>query len=131
MRETRREFLASAAVLGSCLAVGERLLGAQSAQTKAQEQRQNMPKPQQPVNGPPGQDQDDTQGANPQSAKKAQLLQNEKEFRAGVERLYELSGELREEVQKTPTTDVLSLRMYKKTEEIEKLAKQLKGKAKG
>jgi hypothetical protein len=27
--------------------------------------------------------------------------------------------------------NVLSVRMYKKTEEIEKLAKQLKGKAKG
>jgi hypothetical protein len=63
--------------------------------------------------------------------KKLQLAQNEKEFREGVERLYQLSGELRDEVQKTPTTAVLSVRMYKKTEEIEKLAKHLKAKAKG
>ena len=57
--------------------------------------------------------------------------QNEKEFRDGVERLYTLTGELRDEVQNTPTAEVLSVRMYKKTEEIEKLAKLLKGKAKG
>jgi len=72
--------------------------------------------------------------SNPQAAaaaKRAQLQQNEKEFREGVERLYQLTGELREEVQKTVTTDVLSMRMVKKTEEIEKLAKVLKAKAKG
>ena len=72
--------------------------------------------------------------ANPQAAaaaKRARLQQNEKEFREGVDRLYQLTGELREEVQKTPTTDVLSMRMVKKTEEIEKLAKVLKAKAKG
>jgi hypothetical protein len=64
------------------------------------------------------------------SAKKAALVQNEREFRSGVERLYQLSSELRDEVQKTSTSEVLSVRMYKKTEEIEKLAKQLKVKVK-
>jgi hypothetical protein len=34
-------------------------------------------------------------------------------------------------VKKTMTTEVLSIRMYKRTEEIERLAKQLKGKARG
>ncbi len=72
--------------------------------------------------------------ANPQATaatKRATLRQNEKEFREGVERLYQLTGELREEVQKTTTTEVLSVRMVKKTEEIEKLAKLLKNRAKG
>jgi hypothetical protein len=72
--------------------------------------------------------------ANPQAAaaaKRAMLQQNEKEFREGVERLYQLTSELHEEVQKTPTTDVLSVRMVKKTEQIEKLAKMLKNRAKG
>jgi hypothetical protein len=64
-------------------------------------------------------------------ARRARLQQNEKEFRDGVERLYQLTSELREEVQKTTTTDVLSIRMVKKTEEIEKLAKILKARAKG
>jgi hypothetical protein len=63
---------------------------------------------------------------DPQVAKRALLPANEKEFRAGVERLYQLTGELRDEVRKTLTTDVMSVRMYKKTEEIEKLAKQLR-----
>ncbi len=65
------------------------------------------------------------------AAKRAILLRDEKEFREGVERLYQLAGDLRDEVQKTMTKDVLSLRMVKKTEEIEKLAKTLKTKAKG
>lgn len=65
------------------------------------------------------------------AAKRARLVQNEKEFREGVERLYQLASDLRDELQKTMTTDVLSVRMVKKTEEIEKLAKLLKSKAKG
>jgi hypothetical protein len=63
--------------------------------------------------------------------KAAMLLQNEKEFRVGVEQLSVLVNELKEEVEKTATTDVLSVRMYKKAQEIEKLAKQIKNKAKG
>ena len=62
-------------------------------------------------------------------ARKEALLQNEREFRTGVERLFQLSSELREEVQKTATREVLSVGMYKKAEAIEKLAKQLKTKA--
>src|SRR6267143_6821368 len=72
--------------------------------------------------------------ANPQAAaaaKRAVLQQNEKEFREGVERLYQLTSELHEEVQKTATTEVLSISMVKKTEQIEKLAKMLKSRAKG
>jgi hypothetical protein len=85
---------------------------------------------------PPPSAQDDADKKNPpardpHAARKARLAQNEKEFREEVERLYELSGELRDEVQKTPPSGVLSVSMYKKTEEIEKLAKRLKNKAKG
>ena len=72
--------------------------------------------------------------SNPQAtaaAKRAWLQHNEKEFREGVERLYQLTGELREELQKTTTTEVFAVRMVKKTEEIEKLAKLLKNRAKG
>ena len=68
---------------------------------------------------------------NSQISKRAALLQNEKEFRAGVNRLNELVSELKEELDRTTTTDVFSVQMYKRTEEIEKLAKQLKGKARG
>jgi hypothetical protein len=121
MRETRRGFLASLAVLG-CFAAGNGWL-------TAQEKRNGMPSPPPPAE-PPNQEAD-TQRPDPRAAKRMLLLQNEKEFRAGVERLYQLTGELRDEVGNTPTTDVLSVRMYKKTEEIEKLAKRLKARAKG
>lgn len=66
-----------------------------------------------------------------ESAKRAALQQHEKEFRAGVARLYDLTNELKQDVDRTPTTDVFSVQMYKRMEEIAKLAKQLQGKAKG
>jgi hypothetical protein len=62
---------------------------------------------------------------------RAALLQNEKDFRARVNRLHQLVSELKEDLDKTPTADVFSLQMYKKTQEIESLAKQLKRKARG
>lgn len=85
---------------------------------------------------PPPSAQDDADkkeqtSTNTQTARKAQLAQAEKEFREGVDRLYQLSNEVHEEVQKTPATGVLSVSMYKKMEAIEKLAKNLKNKAKG
>jgi hypothetical protein len=69
--------------------------------------------------------------SDPRSAKRAALKQNEKEFRAGVDRLYQLAGELKQEVDKTMTMEVFSVQMYKRTEEIERVAKLLKGKVKG
>jgi hypothetical protein len=68
--------------------------------------------------------------SNPQNAKRAALQQNEKELRADVDRLYRLASELKQELDKTVTTEVFSVQMYKRTEEIEKVAKILKGKAK-
>lgn len=68
---------------------------------------------------------------SPQPGRTARLQQNEKEFREGVARLYMLTGELKQEVDKTPTTDVFSVQMYKRMQEIAKLAKQLQSKAKG
>jgi hypothetical protein len=88
-----------------------------------------FPKP--PTPGDPQERDKNADAPDPQTVNRTSMRQNEKEFRAGVERLYQLSSELREEMQKTPTTNVLSVRMYKKTEEIEKLAKQLKRKARG
>jgi hypothetical protein len=122
MLETRRAFVMNMAAMGGALATANECLFAQFPPTP--------PPPPKPAETPnPAEIH-----ANPQAAaaaKRAMLQQNEKEFREGVERLYQLTSELREEVQKTVTTDVLSMRMVKKTEEIEKLAKVLKAKAKG
>jgi hypothetical protein len=120
MRETRRTFVLALAAAASSLAAPQPLLFAQ--------RRGGFPTPPQPAEkqNPAAIPND----ANRASAK-ALLQENEREFRAGIERLYQLTSELRDEVQKTATSEILSLRIYKKTEEIEKLAKQLKNKVKG
>jgi hypothetical protein len=117
MRATRRNFLLLAGAAATCLA-------SLPAPTSAQ-RRRKFPEPPSASAGqnPAEVGKLDTTEA---SARKAALVRNEREFRSGVERLYQLSSELRDEVQKTTTSDVLSVRMFKKTEEIEKLAKQLK-----
>ena len=62
---------------------------------------------------------------------KAILEANEKDIKKNVERLYKLAGELKAEVEKTDSVHVLSLGMLKKAEEIEKLAKEIRSRAKG
>ncbi len=57
--------------------------------------------------------------------------QNQAEVRAGVEKLYQLITELREQVQKSDSTSMLSISVVNKAHEIEKLAKQVKDRAKG
>jgi hypothetical protein len=124
MGETRRRFLMALAAAASCSVAAESTVFAQ--------QRKDNPFPTPPA---PAETQNPAEAgaanADPQSAKRSALKQNEKEFREGVNRLYQLAGELKQELDKTVTTEVFSVRMYKKTEEIEKVAKMLKGKAKG
>jgi hypothetical protein len=123
MGETRRRFLMALAA-ASCSVATESTVFAQ--------QRKNNPFPTPPESAEtrnPAEAQSDK--SEPQNAGRVALQQNEKQFRAGVDRLYQLAGELKEEVDKTITTAVFSVHMYKKTEEIEKIAKMLKGKAKG
>jgi hypothetical protein len=94
------------------------------------EKRPGLPSP--PVSADPeAQDQNAPKGVDPQTAKRVMAARNEKEFREGVEKLYQMATELKDELAQSPKMNVLSVRMYKKTEEIEKLAKQLKSKAKG
>ena len=123
MRKTRRAFVMTMAGATGALA-------ARDASFMWAQYQPTPPPPPQPAETPNAAEMHRNSHANA-ATKRAQLQQNEREFRAGVEKLYELANELREEVQKTPTTDVLSLRMVKKTEAIEKLAKTLKNNAKG
>jgi hypothetical protein len=75
---------------------------------------------------------DDTNNSLPAGAgKKAVLEQHQKDIKKDIEKLYELATQLKNEVEKTDATSVLSLGMVKKAEEIEKLAKQIKDHAKG
>ncbi len=59
------------------------------------------------------------------------LKQNQKELKKDVERLAELAQELKKEVEKTDSTEIFSLPMIRKAEEIEKLAKHIKNLARG
>jgi flagellar motility protein MotE (MotC chaperone) len=124
MWETRRRFLVTLAATASCAAAADGLAFAQV--------RNDKPFPTPPASA---ETQNPAEAAaaksDPQSAKRAALQQHEKEFRAEVDRLYQLAGELKQEVDKTVTTDVFSVQMYRRTEEIEKVAKMLKSKAKG
>jgi len=122
MQETRRNFLIAAVGAGSCLVEMRRT-------AMAQQRKPGMPDPPAPAE-PQAQDKN-APPQDPTAKHKVTLKRNEKEFRAGVEKLFQMSSELKEEVDKTMTSDVLSVRMYKKMEEIEKLAKELKGKVKG
>lgn len=121
MRETRRDFFANAALLSACLALPRQIVAAQNPPTPP-------PKPQPGYT--PNAAEIHSNPAEAAAAKRARLLENEKQFREGVELLYQLTYGLRDELQKTPTTEVFSIRIVKKTEEIEKLAKRLKSQAK-
>lgn len=65
------------------------------------------------------------------AARKAMLEQNQKDIKKSVEKLFDLAKELKEQVDKTDSATVLSLSLVRKAEEIEKLARQIKDRAKG
>ncbi len=62
---------------------------------------------------------------------KAILKKNQGQIHDDVKKIYTLAGELKDEVEKTDSADVLSLPMIQKAEQIEKLAKQVKNLARG
>jgi hypothetical protein len=65
------------------------------------------------------------------ASKSAVDQQTQKEIRIEIARLYELVAELKEQVEKTDATATLSVAVVKRAQEIEKLAKQIKDRAKG
>ncbi len=79
----------------------------------------------------PGPQPDEETSPFPPGSRKAALQENEKEIKAKVEKLFQLASELKDQVENTDSAKVLSLAMVKKAEEIEKLAKDIKTRAKG
>jgi hypothetical protein len=59
------------------------------------------------------------------------LKQNKEQIHDDVEKLYTLASELKDEVEKTDSANVLSLTIVGKSEQVEKLAKQIKNLARG
>ena len=78
---------------------------------------------------PPGQKEDE--GPTPKIDPKLVLEANQKEIKKNVEKLYDLASELKAEVEKTDSVQVLSLAMLRKADEIEKLAREIKSRTKG
>jgi cytochrome P450 len=62
----------------------------------------------------------------PRADPKVQLKEDQKILRQDVDRLLQMVKDLKQESDNTPETDVLSLSLVKKTEDIEKLARQIR-----
>src|SRR5215831_8979514 len=73
----------------------------------------------------PNQDSTFDPNVDPKRAK-AVLEENQKDMKKNIEKLFQLASELKEEVEKTDSTTMLSLAMLRKTEEIEKLARMIR-----
>jgi len=113
--ESRRKFLTSIVAAG----VPAGLL---ALMPSGQVRGQRPQNPQQPK-------EDDSN--SPKLDPKLILEANQKEIKKNVEKLYDLASELKAEVEKTDSVHVLSIAMLRKTDEIEKLAKEIRNRAKG
>jgi hypothetical protein len=90
--------------------------------------------PQNPPSRPNGNDpgsKEDDGPRPPLPSSKVILEANDKDIKKSVEKLFQLATELKNEVEKTDSATVLSLAMVRKAEEIERLAKEIKSRAKG
>jgi hypothetical protein len=119
MLKTRRTFLQWLAPFAASTLVFP-------ARLPAQRPNRGMPNP------PPPADPSETlqQNSGPHLDRRLIVEQHEKDFRQTLDHLYDLVRQLKLEVENTPTSQVFSVKIYKQTQEIEKLAKRLKSRAK-
>jgi len=113
--KSRRKFLASVVEVGVPAGILSLLPSAQA-----------RPKPPQNPQLPKEEDPN-----APKPDPKLILEANQKEIKKNVEKLYDLASELKAEVEKTDSVHVLSVAMLRKTDEIERLAKEIRSRAKG
>ena len=114
---TRRTFLGGLLTAGVATGLAGKLAGGQSQTPDASQQKGLPPDsapetPLQPMN-------------------KRILEENQKDIKKKVDKLFQLASELKDEVDKTDSSKVLSLNLVRKAEEIEKLAKDIKNLSKG
>ena len=115
--ESRRRFLSVFLASGVPLGIMGYAIYGQESQTK--------PLP------PPRPTLKDDDPDEPKIDSKAILESNQKDIKKNIERLYQLASELKAEVEKTDSVQVLSVAIVKKAEEIEKLAKGIRSRAIG
>lgn len=113
MEHSRRKLLRMGAGIFSLAAVG---LGIGYAQIPASQQ---------------GTGKEENDGLPAKPLTRSILEANEKDIKKNVEKLYQLASDLKEQVEKTDSAKVLSLTLVRKAEEIEKLARSIKERAKG
>jgi len=113
--KSRRKFLTTTLAMGLPAGILALMRGAQARGQRPQN-------PQTPKEDDPN---------PPRIDPKLVLEENQKEIKKSVEKLYDLASELKAEVEKTDSVHVLSVAMLRKTDEIEKLAKEIRSRAKG
>ena len=118
--ETRRNFLTALAVVSACPALA-------ALQTRDQNPLPQAP----PIRNPAPTQNPDTDVPGLPNPDKKILENNDKDMKKKVEQLFELAKELKEQVENTDSTKVLSLNVLKKAEEIEKLAHDIRNRSKG
>ena len=120
--ETRRTFLGGLLTAGAATGLAALAAGGQTpdASQERQERQERQPPPAENAPEAPLQPMD-----------KRILDENQKEMKKKVEKLFALASELKDEVEKTDSSKVLSLNLVRKAEEIEKLAHDIKNRSKG
>jgi hypothetical protein len=118
MKKPRRQFLWAAGTGLSAMILGVSAGG--------QAPRRGMPTPPEPSDPK----ENETQNSNGKISRGVILQQHEKAFRESLAALADRVNQLKQEVQGLHSKDVFSVRIYKQTNEIERLAKQLKSLAK-
>ena len=96
-------------------------------------QTRPTPQPRQSPNAPANQNVPQGLDGRPlavETGKQEVDRQNQQEIRLEVQRLYAMATELKDEMDKTNANAVLSLSVVKRAQDIEKLAKQIKDRAK-
>jgi len=119
MSDTRRRFLTALAGTGTLLLMRAGILSSQAKPSGR------------PATSDPSMEPESSDPVPPKSPTKAILEANEKDIKKNIEKLYQLASDLKAEVEKTDSSQVLSLVLVKKAEEIEKLAHDIKARAKG
>jgi hypothetical protein len=121
MLQPRREFVISASLMFAGM-------GSNAGAVPGQSRHKSLPDP--PTPGDPTQRDKMADRGNPQGRNKMSYENANRIFAPGW-KSFQLTSVLREELKTTTTTDVLNVKMYKRLQEVEKLAKQLESEAKG
>lgn len=122
MLESRRCLLMTFVGAAGVLAV-EPLVAALQSPGRASPQAHPYPNGRDP-NVPPAMDE---RVPNPRAIE----LQNQKQLRLDVAKLYEMVSDFKDQLEKTDASTTLAVPLVKKAQQIEKLAKQIKDLAKG